>query len=70
MLRTCNQHVMPLAYAPGMPPSHPSVRPAAEADLPVIKAFEVMSRLPEAGWKFGQWRTLIQIGKVLDAASR
>jgi L-amino acid N-acyltransferase len=32
--------------------------------------FEVLSRLPEAGWKFGQWRTLVQMGKVLNATSR
>ncbi len=32
--------------------------------------FEVVSRIPEAGWKFEQWRTLVQMGVVLDAATR
>jgi len=43
---------------------------AASVALHDALGFAVMSRLPEAGWKFGQWRTLLQMGKILDAASR
>lgn len=38
---------------------------AASIALHRSLGFEVMSRLPEAGWKFEQWRTLVQMGLVL-----
>ena len=43
---------------------------AASVALHRSLGFEVMSRLPEAGWKFEQWRTLVQMGVILDAAPR
>ena len=43
---------------------------AASVALHRSLGFEVMSRLPEAGWKVEQWRTLVQMGVILDAAPR
>ncbi len=43
---------------------------AASIALHRSLGFEVMSSLPEAGWKFEQWRTLVQMGVILDASSR
>ena len=38
---------------------------AASLALHRALGFEVMGRLPEAGWKFEAWRTLVQMGIVL-----
>ena len=40
----------------------------ASIALHAALGFEVLSRLPDAGRKFYRWRTLVQMGVILDAS--